>query len=78
MKIELDDVQAKVLKALIEGKTTSPQEKRELFSLLPCLEQHLENEFLKECGFDTSNGFYNTDVNYYKSKRPLLFKKYFI
>ena len=78
MKLEIDNVQAKVLKALIEGKNLSLQEKRELFSLLPCLEQHLENEFLKACGFDTSNGFYNTDVNYYKNERPLLFKKYFI
>lgn len=78
MKLEIDNTQAKVLKALIEGKSLSSQEKRELISLLPCLELHLENEFLKACGFDTSYGFYNTDVNYYKSKHPELFKKYFI
>lgn len=78
MNLEIDTTQAKVLKALIEGVRVTPQEKRELIPLLPCLEQHLENEFLKACGFDTKHGFYSTDVLNHKIRYPELFKEYCI
>lgn len=41
-------------------------------------EEQKEKEFLKECGFDLSHGYYSDDVEYFKKRNPEIYNNIFI